>query len=405
MNKFFREDIKKIPVNYQADVAVAGGGIAGIAAALAAARMGASVLLIEKQCIVGGLATTGLIAGYLPLCDGEGCQISYGIAEELLHLSIRYGTQSELPESWLKESGLKERKKRRYEVQFNPQYFALLAEQQLISEGVRVLYDTRICSVLHSNDNISALIVENKSGRIAIEAKSYVDATGDAEIYRFAGAPTRTFGKGNILAGWYYFFDGKKICLRPLGFAEVFDEDKKDTVKPLIDRRFHGTDGEDITDILLHSHEETLKDILKQRELFPRMEPTALPTMPQLRMVRCIRGEYELKETENGRDFEDSIGMIADWRKRGMIYEVPYRCLYCHKLYNVISAGRCIGTDDGMWDISRVIPPCAVTGQAAGTAAALTGDFSKLSYEELASALRKQGQRLKFAELDETEGE
>ena len=88
-----------------------------------------------------------------------------------------------------------------------------------------------------------------------------------------------------------------------MGFAEVFDEDKKDTVKPLIDRRFHGTDGEDITDILLHSHEETLKDILKQRELFPRMEPTALPTMPQLRMVRCIRGEYELKETENGRDF------------------------------------------------------------------------------------------------------
>ena len=70
MNKFFREDIKKIPVNYQADVAVAGGGIAGIAAALAAARMGASVLLIEKQCIVGGLATTGLIARYLPLCDG-----------------------------------------------------------------------------------------------------------------------------------------------------------------------------------------------------------------------------------------------------------------------------------------------------------------------------------------------
>ena len=72
------------------DVVVAGGGIAGCAAALAAARNGARVLLIEKQTLLGGLATAGLITYYLPLCDGEGTQMSYGIAEEFLHLSVQH---------------------------------------------------------------------------------------------------------------------------------------------------------------------------------------------------------------------------------------------------------------------------------------------------------------------------
>ena len=105
MSDYIQENTKEIPVKYQPDVAVAGGGIAGIAAALAAARNGADVLLIEKQCMVGGLATSGLIAGYLPLCDGYGHQVSYGIAEELLRLSIRYGAQSEVPLAWLEKKG------------------------------------------------------------------------------------------------------------------------------------------------------------------------------------------------------------------------------------------------------------------------------------------------------------
>ena len=71
-----------------------------------------------------------------------------------------------------------------------------------------------------------------------------------------------------------------------------------------------------------------------------------------------------------------------------MVYEIPYRTLYNRKLHNVISAGRCISVDDGMWDISRVIPPCAVTGEAAGTAAALTTDFTELSYGRLAEMLK-----------------
>ena len=81
------------------DVIVSGAGVAGVAAALACARKGLHTALVEKTVLVGGLATAGLINIYLPLCDGHGHQVIYGIAEELLHLSIRYGP-GEIPAVW-----------------------------------------------------------------------------------------------------------------------------------------------------------------------------------------------------------------------------------------------------------------------------------------------------------------
>ena len=82
------------PVREETDVLVVGGGIAGVAAALAARRAGARVLLLEKQALLGGLATNWLISWYEPLCDGQGHQLIYGLAEELLRLSFRYGDDS-----------------------------------------------------------------------------------------------------------------------------------------------------------------------------------------------------------------------------------------------------------------------------------------------------------------------
>ena len=89
--------------------------------------------------------------------------------------------------------------------------------------------------------------------------------------------------------------------------------------------------------------------------------------------------------------FEDSIGLISDWRKRGPVYEVPFKTLYTDKIKNLITAGRCTSVTDSMWDIMRVIPCCAVTGQAAGTAAALTDDFAALDIKKLQSALEADG--------------
>lgn len=139
------------------------------------------------------------------------------------------------------------------------------------------------------------------------------------------------------------------------------------------------------------SHAAALRDIQKRRESDETLVPTALPSIPQVRMTRRIAGEYTLHDTEQHTFFADSVGMVSDWRKRGPVYEVPFSTLYSRGIKNLAAAGRCISVTDSMWDIMRVIPCCAVTGQAAGTAAALSDDFSSLDPAVLQSALAAQG--------------
>ena len=108
-------------------------------------------------------------------------------------------------------------------------------------------------------------------------------------------------------------------------------------------------------------------------------------------MTRKLIGEYVLHDTEEHKYFEDSVGLVSDWRKRGPIYEVPFKTLYSGKIKNLITAGRCASVTDSMWDIMRVIPCCAVTGQAAGTAAAMTDDFTALDVKKLQKILEENG--------------
>lgn len=89
------------PIKYECDVCVAGGGVAGIAAAVAAARRSAKVILLERGFMLGGLATAGIVTVYLPLCDGMGSQVSFGLAEELLRLSIETGAEDRYPRAWI----------------------------------------------------------------------------------------------------------------------------------------------------------------------------------------------------------------------------------------------------------------------------------------------------------------
>ena len=129
--------------NNKYDIAVCGGGFAGIAAALSAAREGAKVVLFEKQFMLGGLGTAGLVTIYLPLCDGMGHQVSFGIAEELFRLSVKYGAEKRYPANWLDGVGTRTEKDPRFEVQYNAQVFAILAEKLLIEAGVDIV-DTAI---------------------------------------------------------------------------------------------------------------------------------------------------------------------------------------------------------------------------------------------------------------------
>jgi hypothetical protein len=91
--------------------------------------------------------------------------------------------------------------------------------------------------------------------------------------------------------------------------------------------------------------------------------------------------------------------MVGDWRRRGPIYEVPFETLYSSKIKNLAMAGRCVSNTDDMWDIMRVIPCCAVTGEAAGTALSLSYDLTKLDVKTLQEKLRKNGAKLHENEI------
>ena len=383
----------KTEVIKEFDVAVCGGGFAGISAALAAAIQGRKVVLFERQFMLGGLATAGIVTIYLPLCDGYGHQVSFGIAEELFHLSISHGAEDKYPDNWLDANGVRGENDKRFEVQYNPQLFAILAEKLLIDAGVSILYGTYAVGVKLQDDKISHIITENKSGRAAYKVKAVVDATGDCDIARFANAPTDTFKQGNILAAWYYSLGKSGYRLNMLGYSDIPDEEKtKDNaVKPLINRRFSGLDGEELSEQMCLSHQSTYNDFLKKRQNDLELIPLTIATIPQIRMTRKIVGEYVLSDKEMHTYFEDSIGMVSDWKKRGPIYEVPFRTLYNSTIKNLICAGRCTSVNETMWDIMRVIPCCAVTGQAAGTAAAMTDDFSELNVKKLQEVLKMNG--------------
>lgn len=392
----------RTPLVDRFDVLVAGGGIAGIAAALAAARAGKRVLLLERQYMLGGLATAGIVTIYLPLCDGYGRQVSFGIAEELLRLSVSVPADGcGVREAWLSDRK-KTEKDARFEADFNPQVFAILAEQVLQKAGVHILYGAHAAAVATDAGRITAVIVEEKGGRRAFAVGSVIDATGDADIAHFAGAPTETFKQGNLLAAWYYRAGADGYVRRMLGCCDVPEEQKNgQKVQTLSKRRFLGLTAEELTDMTVLSHATVLSDMLRAQEADATAQIATLPTTPQVRMTRHIVGETVLGDDRPHTFVADSIGMVSDWRRRGPVFEVPFSSLYSKTVKNLITAGRCTSVTEPMWDIMRVIPCCAVTGEAAGVAAAMTDDFATLDVETLQAALRKNGVRLHEKDLEE----
>jgi 2-polyprenyl-6-methoxyphenol hydroxylase-like FAD-dependent oxidoreductase len=391
MPRFLSEHARRVPVVGTYDVAVVGGGVAGVAAALAAARSGTRVCLIEKENALGGLATLGLIVYYLPLCDGRGRKVIAGIGEELLRLSIRYGP-GEIPACWRRRASQRERQKHRYQLVFNPASFLLALEEVLCDAGVTLLYDTRFCSLTQRAGRITALIVENKSGRQAIRCGTVVDASGDADVCARAGEPTATV-KTNATSWWFYTHQDGKPVLHP--HHEPFGTWRKPGHVG-----YAGDNAPDVSAMMIAGRRMILKEArrLARGRGFQRVYPLLVPLLPQFRTTRRLKGALELDESDDGREFPDAVGLTGDWRKAGPVFALPFRCLRATRTENLITAGRCISVTTAAWEVTRAIPACAVTGQAAGVAAAMAAmaasqgrALASLDLAGLRARLRKQG--------------
>ncbi|MGI6081538.1 MAG: FAD-dependent oxidoreductase [Limnochordia bacterium] len=388
-DKCVREPERDIPVIGEYDVVVVGGGIAGAAAAIAAAREGASTCLIEKENALGGLATLGLVEVYLPLCDGKGRQVIGGLAEELLLNSIKYGP-GKVPECWADKNGdIEARIKQRYRLTFNPASFIISLEERVLEAGVQLMYDTRVCNVLLKEGRIEAIMVENKSGRLALRAKNVVDASGDADVCFLAGEKTASLNT-NRRAGWFIAnVDGR------VETQHMTDPLRKDP--PPGARTYAGDDWKDVTALNIDSRKMTMEwiDRLRQDRGYDRVYPLVLPSIPSFRMTRRLVGAFELDEADDKRFFSDAIGMTGDWRKPGPVFYIPYRSLVAVRTKNLIAAGRCISVTTSAWDITRAIPTCALTGEAAGVAAGVSArtcqQLSELDVHDLQGRLREYG--------------
>lgn len=408
------QEYLQVPETAEYDVLVAGGGVAGIAAALSAARYGCKTLLIEKSIMLGGLATIGLVNYFEPLCNGRGRKIIGGLCEELLRLAIRFGYDT-LPESWRETAqGKREdinpdipvkdpNNPPRYVTQFSPAIFAMSLTGFLTDQGIRLLFDTLACKPVMDQGICRGVIVENKSGREFYKAKYVIDTTGDADLLYRAGVPTQT--GSNWFTYWGRMMDSSTFdsavqegkvnkALRPFTVgANLYGVGHPEGMK-----KYDGTDARDITEYVIEAHKNAMEKI-KNDERFSR-DIVMLPGMPQFRTTRRIVGDYELTEKDQYNHFDDSIGAICDFTKRDIVYEIPYRCLYNGRFDNLITAGRSISSSGWAWDVTRVIPPAILTGQAAGHAAAIalkmSKSFARIPVDRLQEDLANTGVLIHF---------
>ncbi len=394
---------KKVPVKGKYDVIVAGGGVAGCAAAVAAAREGKKAIVFEKTVTLGGLATNGLINLFEPMCNGRGTQVMFGMCEELFNLSVKYGYDS-IPADW--KNGKPEKKTfQRMETRYEAPVFSLALTELLKAEGVDICFDTLITDVVMEGKHCKAIIVENKSGTLCYEGDLFIDASGDADLLARAGVPTVIGRNFHTYIAYGITLDSCKRALdmKNIGKAEVAFMGGKSTLHgtghPENIKTYDATNADEVNRYLITNQLELLNKI-KSDDRMSRYV-FMLPSMAQFRTSRRIDGEHTFNtEKDAYRHFDDSIGVISDYERRDYIYEVSYRTLIKNGYDNIITAGRCASGEGYGWDIIRSIPASIATGQAAGIACSQALDTKKPVFDieigKLQNTLEKRGVSLHF---------
>jgi len=428
------------------EVLVVGGGTAGVIAAIAAARTGAKVLLIELNGLLGGTSTAGMVSSFLTFHNMKGEQIARGIPQEVVDRLLKRG--GAVPPGHLRNP---------YGNAFSVTPFDAEALKYVLMDmcreaGVQLLLRTMGVDAIVANNTIKGVVVTNKAGWGIVLSRVVIDCSGDADVAAAAAVPcekgrradgltmpmTLTFRLGNvrtqeivdyvkahpdqfILGEDPYIREGTEEIVAgietfrdvPLltGFFDLIEEKKKTGEFPKTRERLiieitphegvllvntsnvlgrDGTDPRDLTAAQVEGMDQVHQLVEFFRRYVPGFSECSLidtAAVIGVRETRRIVGEYTLtgEDVLKGRGFPDGIGKGAYCMdihepdgtirhlhiEEGRAYDIPYRCLVPKKVDNLLVAGRCISVTREALGSTRNQVPCMVTGQAAGTAAAL----------------------------------
>jgi glycine/D-amino acid oxidase-like deaminating enzyme len=405
--KTIHEPAREVPVVAEADVVVVGGGPAGIAAAVAAARNGAQALIVERYGYLGGLAAGGMVLLLDDMCDRAGRTVG-GIGHEIVERMVAAGgcvvppleecfQQNE--DLWWKWArwGFEDFYARlhphptTYGASFDPEVWKQVSHEMSLEAGVALRLHSWFSRALVEDGRMRAVIVETKDGRQAVAGRLFVDATGDGDVFAGAGAPHIKGAYMMTLVHRLADVDVDRVVrferehpdeARALnqGVKQIFGgswdlwwlRTPRDGVVWCNTPHLHGLDGlrvEDLTKLEVEARRRFVRAAAWLRERFPGFERAyILDAAPQagVRQTRLLQGEYVLTKEDivERRTFPDVIG-------RGRDYYMPYRSLLPVSVDGLLVAGRHYSATPEAQKISREIPPCMVMGEAAGTAAAM----------------------------------
>jgi len=413
-----------------ADVVVAGGGPAGINAAVAAGRLGAWTVLVERYGFLGGMSTIALVYPWMTFHTMDGRQVIGGIAQEIVD---RLRTAGASPGHLRDTCGFV-----RTVTPYHPEMYKLVALDMLKEAGVKVIVHSFLHEAVVGDGRIRAVRLATKSGPLEIRGHTFVDATGDADLAYFAGAPvlqgrtsdgktqpmTMKFRMKGVdleavkrymiehpdefypktpvdeladlpLTAVQGFYRHWKEANLPINRDQVLffaGPDPDEVVVNMV--RVQGLDGTD-AEQLTEAEEQGRRQVWMIAEFmkknlpgFGRASVTQVGMQIGVRETRRIDGQYALtmEDVLQGRRFDDAIArsgypidihdpagknVTAAWIAGDGAYDIPYRCLLPKKIGNLLAAGRCISTTHEAHATTRLTPSAMATGQAAGTAAAL----------------------------------
>ena len=448
-----KEKEREVPIHAEVDVLVVGGGPSGLGAAIAAAREGVSVLLMERYGCFGGNITVVGVEGFA-WYRHPGTIEAGGLVREFEDKSIEVAGDN--PETQSSSQAL------------DAEMFKYAADLLVQEAGVRPLLHCMAVQAIVEGGQIKGVIAESKSGRFAILAKRVIDCTGDADIAALAGAPFTKAPKNELMSVTTMFhckgvdtnrFKGYIADeLKPTyadwgGYWEIQTTGKEDNMfspyfeRPFVEAVREGvvpdeagialggtwssitdegevtqlnvvfisgidcTDVEDLTKAEIAGRRAALHSVEILRKKVPGFEKAKLRNFGMTigtRESRKIEGHYTLTTEdvmEQGR-FEDSIAIFPEFidgvgylilPTTGRYYQIPYRCILPKKVDNLLVAGRAISGDKIAHVSFRNMACCVATGQGAGVAAAVSirdsVPTSQVDVKKIQHILNKQNVR------------